>query len=150
MKKLLIGIQFMAVLFASCATFEAIPESKLSYQEIVEVDGISKDILFDKSAKWLAESFRSYKSVVEYTNKEDGSIIGDGSIYVPVPIGGNVLFALKIETKDNRARLTFSNMRFAQNPTYSFSQMHLDAFIAEAKSLTDSFRKFMKKKNDNW
>lgn len=72
-----------------------------------------RDRLFDTALLWLAESARSSKSVIDLKDKELGTIIGNGTSTLGIAWGVNVpmSFKLKIEVKDNKYRLTFSQVQ---------------------------------------
>lgn len=69
--------------------------------------------LFDTALLWLAESSRSSKSVIDLKDKELGTIIGNGTSTLGIAWGVNVpmSFKLKIDVKDNKYRLTFSQVQ---------------------------------------
>lgn len=48
---------------------------KISYEKIVNVDGISKSELFDRAMIGVAKIFNSGKSVIDYSDKESGRIV---------------------------------------------------------------------------
>lgn len=108
----------MALLIIACAGMQAAPKEALEFDEIVEAPNWSKDSLYDGIKVWVAETFHSAKAVIEIDNKEQGLLIGNGII--PYPCSGldctakynwNVLFTIRAETKDNKYRLAFSNLR---------------------------------------
>jgi len=101
------------------AMAEPVDESERKFERIVELPGFSKDQIFDATRIWIAENFKSAKAVIEYENKEAGTIIGNGII--PYPASGGPLkqvtfanwkvpFTMKVDIKDQRFRLTFSNI----------------------------------------
>lgn len=109
MKGLLFG--GLIALLVGCATMSdsagPVPDQ---YQKIIPVQK-QKDALFNASMLWIAESFRSAKAVVQYSDKESGVISGLAT--ATDNFGGigstTVEFKFLIEVKNNKARLTFSN-----------------------------------------
>lgn len=74
---------------------------------------------------WIAETFKSAKAVIEYENKNDGTIIGNGVIDYPCEglecFGTSrwrVPFTMRVDTKDDRFRLTFTNVNLELPPPY--------------------------------
>jgi len=120
MKKLLIaGVTGLSL--HGCAISPELqhsPEPLVQVIQVVEIDGQKKEQLFDSSKIWMAEAFKSSNNVVQYADKESGSIIGKGNIQFPcegfIDCGafGNdkVSFTIKIDTKDNKARVSFSDI----------------------------------------
>lgn len=86
--------------------------------EMVELSGQTKEQIFDKSKIWISKSFQSANNVIQYQNKSTGQIIGKGTI--PFPCEGfiecgafgqdRVNFTIQIDTKDNKARISFSDI----------------------------------------
>ena len=48
----------------------------IEYQSIIEIENKSKEQLFDISNEWFSYAFKSGKSVIDYSNKEQNKIIG--------------------------------------------------------------------------
>ena len=95
-------------------------------EKIFEAPGHTKDEIYVASKIWIAESFRSAKAVIEYDNKDEGTIIGNGII--PYPCKGfeclaksdwKVRFTIRIDVKDDKFRLTFSNLNLTWPPSYN-------------------------------
>ena len=94
---------------------------------IVSAPNYSKDQIFSGTKVWIAENFRSAKSVIEHEDKESGVIIGNGAIPYPCYGGGmecmakstwRMPFTMRVDIKDQRFRLTFTNVRWTVPPTY--------------------------------
>lgn len=81
--------------------------------EVIRDFEMPRDRLFDTALLWLAESARSSKSVIDLKDKELGTIIGNITSTLGIAWGVNVpmSFKLKIEVKDNKYRLTFSQVQ---------------------------------------
>lgn len=118
MKELLI-ISVLGFSLAGCMTpmtptQHAMPE----ISKVVEIPNKSKDKIFEDSKIWIAQSFKSANNVIQYADKETGSIVGKGNIQYPCDgfmdcsAFGNdkVSFTIKIDTKDNKARVVISDV----------------------------------------
>lgn len=122
MKKFILILSI--ILFAGCAGLEPMPQSEMDFHRVVEAKGLKKDQLFDGTKMWIAETFRSAKAVIEYEDKEKGTIIGNGIIKYPCS-GFNcvakgdwkVLFTMKVDVKEDRFRLSFTNLKLKWPPT---------------------------------
>lgn len=84
--------------------------------EIIRQTALPKGTLFDQTVLWMAESFRSSKEAIELKDKELGTIIGNGAIDMNIgasflPVNTPVTFKLRIDIKDNKYRMTFSNVK---------------------------------------
>ncbi len=87
--------------------------------EIVIVEGQNKEQLFEASKVWIAKSFKSANNVIQYADKNTGSIIGKGNFPYPCDgfidcnaFGKDVInFTIKIDTKDDKVRIIFSDIK---------------------------------------
>ncbi|HFU2857263.1 TPA: DUF4468 domain-containing protein [Enterobacter cloacae] len=88
--------------------------------KVVEFQGMKKDAIFNNSKIWVAKSFTSANDVIQYADKEQGSIVGKGTMDYPCEgfndclanAGATVKFTMKIDSKDDKARVTFSDFGF--------------------------------------
>jgi hypothetical protein len=98
-----------------------ITEEERTIVQVYEAPGFTKDQLFTAARMWIAQNFKSAKAVIEYESKDEGAIIGNGSMAYPCGGGFKCLltsewrvpFTMKVETKDEKIRLTFTNIHLA-------------------------------------
>jgi hypothetical protein len=109
-----------------CAGLQPIADVDHTFERIVEAPGYSKEQIFNGTKIWIAENFRSAKAVLEYENKDAGMLIGNGII--PYPCSGleciakvnwKVPFTMRVDIKDQKFRLTFSNLRLSWPSSYN-------------------------------
>ncbi len=117
----------LLLLLTSCAGLEPVPDSERTFEGVFEAPGFTKDQIFTATRIWIAENFRSAKAVVEYENKEEGTLIGNGVISYPCNgidciAKGNwkVPFTMRVDMKDQKFRLTFSNLRLTWPPSSNY------------------------------
>jgi len=111
------------VFLTGCAGLQPIVDADRTFERIVEAPGYSKEQIFNGTKIWIAENFKSAKAVLEYENKDTGIIIGNGSISFPCS-GLNCIatadwkapFTMRIDIKDQKFRLTFSNLYLSWPP----------------------------------
>lgn len=107
------------IILTGCAgqAYQTATQTELNPSQVFDSQGNSKDKIYSSAKMWIAENFKSAKSVIEYDNPSDGVIIGNGRI--PYPCEGMecmgkglwmVDFTMKIEAKDNRFKTSFSNL----------------------------------------
>lgn len=119
MKKYLTYAALTVLVFMGCASTppELAPSEDLFIQEISEIPGFSKEALFNGARLWVANSFSSDLDVIQYANRDQGVIVGKTSIphERPSRFGGPDRFELRFtvvaETKDDRIRTTFKDLR---------------------------------------
>ncbi len=121
MKRILGLCLVMGLGLGGCASMTGMTQTTKPMPEVTEVivvDGKSKDQIFDASKIWIAKSFKSANNVVQYEDKASGTIIGKGNIKFPCydftscgAFGNDrVNFTVKIDSKDNKARISFSDI----------------------------------------
>ncbi|MBN6492793.1 DUF4468 domain-containing protein [Acinetobacter pittii] len=86
--------------------------------EVVELPNMTQKQIYDSSKIWIAKSFKSANSVIQYEDASTGTIIGKGNMNYPCKGAWNcmanaenlILFTVKVDTKDNKARITFNDL----------------------------------------
>jgi hypothetical protein len=168
MRKLSMVLVSVIVLTAGCAGYKRAPVSELTFDCVVEAPGYTQAQLYDASMLWVASSFKSRKEVLEYNDKASGVIVGNGM--VPYPGQGieyrtradwKVAFQIKVETKEGRYRMTFSNLRLYGPPSLGSpqgvdepvtQQADIDKIKPALLALGDDLRSSLEKtrKSENW
>lgn len=113
MKRFLVSLLF----FSSSYAFSA-NEPLKEVSEVVELPELSQKQIFDASKIWIAKSFKSSNAVIQYEDISTGTIIGKGNMQYPCKGTWNclansenlILFTVKVDTKDNKARITFNDL----------------------------------------
>jgi hypothetical protein len=114
MKKLMLLI--FAVSLFGCAGMEQAKDADKPIELIFDAPGKTKDQLFSATKSWIAETFVSAKAVIDDADKDAGRIIAKGRVVSPCKQGMGCLltkyiaFTLRIDMKDGKARMTFSNL----------------------------------------
>jgi len=124
MKTFIYGLLLFALLLVvSCA---ATPVKRISepltYNEVVEVDNMSKDALFTKANMWFVDAFRNADSVIQFSEKDSGVIkgkyVGDKTRFADDSFRAagtyllQVTSTITVEVREGRYRISFDN------PTY--------------------------------
>lgn len=121
------ALALVGVSYSTAAKSPPITEEDRTIIQVFEAPGYTKDQIFAATKMWIAENFKSAKAVIEYENKDEGTIIGNGIISYPC---GNafscmakrdwtVPFTMRTESKDGRFRLTFTNIHLAWPASYA-------------------------------
>ena len=100
--------------FCSCGVSSKLAtEEQMKHEYIYDVTEMNKDLIYDKIMKYIANNFKSAKSVIDYQDKQAGSIVAKG-ILPEVDYGGLVNgklgFTLNVTVKDNKFKLFYSNL----------------------------------------
>ena len=114
-RKMLMLFLLLPLLAFGCAGSQPMPDHPID--SVFEAPGFTKEQIYNGAKIWIAENFKSSKAVLELEDKENGVIIGNG--IVPYPCSGfsclgsegwKVPFTMRIDIKDYKFRLTFSNI----------------------------------------
>lgn len=106
MKQVLLMIVSL-VAFSGCAAYRPLNPSEMQIQKIIEIQDAPKAALYDKSRMWYASNFRSANAVIQYENKENGTIMGNGTLSDSIMMVRHTLrFSIVTEVKDGKARIT--------------------------------------------
>lgn len=88
--------------------------NSLTYQQIVECEGLSKEQLYIILNLWFTSTFNDANSVIKLNDKELGTIIGEGFVQnIASHIGGFSSFnisirpIIKVDIKDYKVRITY-------------------------------------------
>jgi len=82
--------------------------------ELIDTVNASKNELYIKAAEWLANSFKSAKSVIEMQDKEAGKIVGKGTNdYISESLFNTIThhinFTFTIDVRDSKYRIRITN-----------------------------------------
>lgn len=120
---LILGI---AVTLNGCAGMQPVSQTDKTFERVVETPGYTKDQIYSSTKIWIAEHFKSAKSVIELDSKEDGIIIGNGIIKYPcsgieclAKGDWNVPFTMRVDMKDQKFKITFTNIKLSWSSSYS-------------------------------
>lgn len=95
-------------MFSGCQT---IPQSVLSqpYHTVIRVEGKSSEEIYTILRQWFSQSFVSGEAVIDYEDKEEGTIIGNaygtyGSDFTGM-IEYHMKYQIRVDVKDDRFRV---------------------------------------------
>jgi len=122
----IIAILGVALVLGGCAGMQPVAEADRTFERVVEAPNHTKDQIYTSTKIWIAENFKSAKSVIELDSKEDGIIIGNGIIQYPCSgmdcLAKNdwkVPFTMRVDMKDDKFKITFSNIKLSWPASYS-------------------------------
>ncbi len=149
MKALLLSVIAFIVVGCSSLDYTKVSPEKSDVARVVDVPGIDKAALYDRASMWVASTFVSAQDVVQNKNKEAGRIMGRGIVTIYIA-GGltqvpfNYRYAIRIDVKDNKARIQFNDYRHVQyqtQPEYAYLSTPI---IAKMNALAADFELSMK------
>ena len=92
---------------------------KILFQEVNNLDSLSKEKIYIKANEWFIKTFNDATSVIELNDKDEGVIMGKGKSGITVS-GGFLTynlyldFTIKIEIQDYKYRTTFSELYYEE------------------------------------
>lgn len=103
MKKLL----FTVLLIVGFTSVQA--QTPISYSEVVQVEGVPKEDLYQRAREWFTDTFRSSNDVIQLDDKENGQIVGKGLFKYVQRYGifvwdCTIRFTVSVAVKDGRYR----------------------------------------------
>jgi hypothetical protein len=134
-------------------------QEDLFVREVSEVPGFSKEELFEGAKMWVASRFSSDLDVIQYANRDLGTVVGRASFPYARPRKWgqterfDFRFTVTVETKDERIRTTFSEMALVGFHGYDvITKEDMEALqprLAEAiEDLASSFQRAPRQ--DDW
>lgn len=114
MKKLFLGVMLILTMIIGLGCmhipkYHPVSKEDLVIQKVVNIPGFTKNQIFEQSKIWIAMNFKSAKAVIEYENKEQGTLIGNGIL----PNVWSLCFTMKIDIKDEKLKVSFINLGYA-------------------------------------
>ena len=153
MKKILLLPLVLA--FVSCGvmgkqTVSELPASK----KVIEVDG-TKNELYVKANSWMVENFKSAKSVIQFSDKESGTVMGK---YFLAPIANaneygpsqNAFAIIKILVKEDAAKIEITPDKVNYMKGNMFNLYNEEEAKSSIDGLLVSFEEYMKENNSDW
>jgi regulation of enolase protein 1 (concanavalin A-like superfamily) len=147
MKKshLIFLIIFVVFILSGCVTLPIkIPEP--AAEKIISIPGFKKNQIYEQCKIFIAENFKSAKAVIEYDNKEQGILIGNGNVKYPCTGSFEcsalhdwvITFGMRIDVKDEKIRVSFSRLTvFFPSSSAIYFPLYIPARSSGERSLTE-------------
>lgn len=106
-----------------------VKDGHIKFEEIISVDSLKKDDLYNRAKLWVINTFKSAKQVITADDKEIGIIKGNGVFIV---LKGHlqeqtIRFTFEINVKDYKYKYSFYDFDFLDNYGNS-SEITLDYY----------------------
>lgn len=149
---------FIIILLMGCAGADLIPEDQRDLMRIIDLPGMKKNIIYDKTIIWIAENYKSAKAVLELQDKVNGKIVGNGSTIFEMGMGmtGRCTYKFSIDIKDNKIKIIYRNFHgFFGNDDSTGRELRYQGEIESVKKNVnlsiDSLISFLQnKKSNDW
>ena len=155
MKKInFISLSLIAFFLISCGTTATLIPTVQS--KIVDIENTSKLDLFVRANNWMVHTFNDAESVVQFSDKESGVITGKylmQSIIRGTAVQNENVFAIiKIQVKDNAAKITITPETYQNNWNGLAGGVSypLEKATSDINILIDSFENTIKIDTEAW
>ena len=151
MKKLfLLSISFLLL---NCGLTPSLMQSN-PIEKVFKLEGQNKSDLYVKANQWMVNSFNNAKSVIQFSDKESGTITGKymlGKLTASDRFNpGTEAYAIvNIQVKDGASKVTITPESFKYYKGNPYSLYSEEKAIKDINALFDSFEKYMNTKNNN-
>jgi len=116
-------IKILFLLILLTFNFNLSAQGELEYSEVVELNEVSKDVLYSRGLIWFAETFNDSRDVIEIKDREGGLIIGNVffKYYAPkglkyVDANGYIQYQVKVMFREGRTKIVLNS--FTHRPKY--------------------------------
>lgn len=156
----LIALSLIAI--TGCQSTKNTMYQPIELTQVVDIPNKSKEEIYNKARQWFSQYFVSGKSVVDYEDKKEGVIIGNG-----VADNGSMMgvikykfyYNIRIDTKDGKFRALTTITKHTNtdsNSTYDTAvvdQERVDASKQKINDLIAQIKAYILKENiqeDTW
>ena len=117
-------------------------DTAIYYQKVIHLGSMAKDSIYTKAMVWAADAWVDSRYAIEFKDKDAGVIKGNFSLStflpsfnrkndLPVTFEGE----LRIEAKDNRIRISMTNIKESDLPLVDKEKPPYDIFFMSSKKV---------------
>jgi len=99
--------------------FKLDDNGRVYFDEVIEVEGETKEELFFKGKDWIFDTFDSGEAVIDYLHPDEGKIRGEARtqnlIYKNTGVkknGGHIEYKISLLFKEGRSKILIDNLKF--------------------------------------
>ncbi|HBY66654.1 MAG TPA: hypothetical protein DEG69_02080 [Flavobacteriaceae bacterium] len=151
MKKLL--LLPLIVAFVGCAVMGEETVSQLPVSEkTVNINGTQNE-LYVKANSWMVTAFSDAESVIQFTDKESGTVMGKYYL-APVSLSGYGAYGsyaiIKILVKDNAAKIEITPDKVTYMKGNTYNMYNEESAKQKIENVLTSFEEYMKNEKTDW
>ncbi len=120
------------IVLVTLTCFCVLSQEKLTYSEVIELPGKSKDQLYDQAKQWFIETYKDASEVIQNDDKAGGTIMGkallsyNSNIYVgSAGTKGVIRYTIQISFKDGKYKYELTNF-IHEGATFDFGTITTD------------------------
>ena len=148
MKKIIFLSITLSIFFSGCATYT--PVHIEPFTKSFEVQG-DKNKLYVRANNWMVENFTNAKSVIQFSDKEEGIVTGKYLLKDLFDVNGysngGIFAIIKIQVKDDASKITIIPDDFQTvqsslvDPSYAYTK---EKATEQINLLVDSYENYLK------
>jgi len=144
----------LVTLLTSCSSLmmPIVPTDQLSKTKIIDNLTESKSDLYVKANKWMIKSFNNAESVIQFSDKESGTISGKYLLFGAITAGlyganidSRIFATINVECKDNKAKIEVMPLGEIRATEDAKQKM-----ITEIASLINDFKTSIQQQKEDW
>lgn len=115
-----LALSLLVVALCSCTSSRDLPPEQRQVQAVHAVDGLTRDVIYQRAAVWFAKSFHDSKAVMQVQEPASGTLIGKGVIpgaFHRLGAHFDLGVTITVEAKDGRYRSTFDDYELISQGT---------------------------------
>lgn len=132
-------------------------QTPLIYTEVVNVDNVSKDELFNRAKNWFATAYSSSSDVLQLADSENGQLIGKALFkFSPISLNasdrvkGNIKYTIKVSVKEGRYKYEISDFIHQPNGNSNNGNIDFGLLTTDLECPYVIKGQFKKWVNDTW
>ena len=155
--KNLLSFFTLAILVTSCGAIKTTPVNIGSIEKTFE-HNLDKDKLFVVANNWMVQTFKSAKSIVQFTDKEEGVVIGkyllnsittNNSLYNNT-ITSDIYAIIKLQVKDGITKISIDPYDFNKVESIYITPYGEEEAMTDINGLIENYRQYLIKYKDNF
>jgi hypothetical protein len=120
----------VCMLAGRAAGQEAATGEELNHNFVLDLTGLSRQEIYDRTMKWITNNLRSPKAVIQSEDPEAGSITANGVTTMTaegdsVPAG--LSFRMSVDVREGKERVRFLDLQTSRTPNEGWDQIPGDA-----------------------
>lgn len=147
MKAKLPLIFMLSIILTSCKSLTTVyPKSDFTNEKVIENIPGSTDDIYIKANDWMVSTFANSKSVIEFSDKESGTILGKYFIYEA--LSNDKFIKIDVRIKDNSSKIKIEP--FEDVIVYNYKDKAVDILKSKIENIIADYESFMKSNSTEW
>jgi hypothetical protein len=132
-------------------------QNALIYTEVIPVDSVSRDELFNRAKIWFVSAYNNSSEVLQIVDSENGQLVGKALFkFKPISINssdrviGNIKYAIKISVKEGRYKYEVTDFIHQPTGNSNYGNIEFGLLTTDEECPYQIKGQFKKWVNDTW